>query len=138
MTRVETIKHVEGVRARWLGAHADPTINPAWANAERDIGLLLQDYDALAAELAQTEAQLSDAIRLHLLDADRIRALAAELARCRAANAYDGAAHKRVADLEAALREIGRQYTRGDPELASASVIRIIDSALETGVAKSD
>lgn len=31
-------------------------------------------------------------------------ALAAELARCRSANVYDGAAHKRVAELEAALR----------------------------------
>jgi hypothetical protein len=55
MTRVEIIKHVDGVRARWLGAHADPTINPAWANAERDIGLLLQDYAALAADLTKLE-----------------------------------------------------------------------------------
>lgn len=34
--------------------------------------------------------------------------LAAELARCRAANVYDGNAHRRVSELEAALRRIMR------------------------------
>jgi len=34
--------------------------------------------------------------------------------------------------LEAALREIGRHCTQGDPALALASIVRIVDSALET------
>lgn len=106
MSRVETIKHVDGVRARWLSAHADPTVNPAWANAERDIGLLLQDYDELAAELA----------------------------RCRAANVYDGAAHKRVADLEAALREIAKAegaFSRDPLEHAGNCIQSMRDLARE-------
>jgi hypothetical protein len=83
MSRVETIKHVEGVRARWMSAHADPTINPAWANAERDIGLLLQDYDALAAELAAAEKLYADLLTKSVggIAADRIKALEAALLR---------------------------------------------------------
>ena len=36
----------------------------------------------------------------------RIRELEAQLERCRAANVYDGNAHKRVTDLETALAEL--------------------------------
>jgi hypothetical protein len=38
-----------------------------------------------------------------------------------------------IAQLEAALRNISKQYTHGDPELASASVIRIIDEVFTQG-----
>jgi hypothetical protein len=38
--------------------------------------------------------------------ADRIASLEAELARSRQANVYDGNAHRRVAQLEAALRKV--------------------------------
>jgi|ERR1700690_1575671 len=38
--------------------------------------------------------------------ADRIRELEAQLERCRTANVYDGNVHKRVSELEAALRKI--------------------------------
>lgn len=69
-------------------------------------------------------------------------ALEADLARCRAANVYDGAAHKRVADLEAALREIVAAKTncahKGRPEyhagitLGLAECAKIALTALET------
>jgi hypothetical protein len=44
--------------------------------------------------------------------------LAAELARCRAANVYDANAHRRVSELEAALRKYGRHIER--PNLCRA------------------
>jgi hypothetical protein len=36
---------VKGIRARHKSATPKPGINPAWANAEVDIGLLLKEYD---------------------------------------------------------------------------------------------
>lgn len=67
------------------------------------------------AQNAQTSIRLAEL--LHLADAEVKKwqdacievqaerdALEADLARCRAANVYDAEAHKRVADLEAALR----------------------------------
>lgn len=60
----------------------------------------------------------------------RILALAADLARCRAANVYDGNAHRKVAEFEAALQRIaaysaGLTPIPGDP-------IEIARTALET------
>jgi glycyl-tRNA synthetase beta subunit len=63
---------------------------------------------ALEAELAECnharaveEQPTFDLIRAN----NRVQALEADLARSQAANAYDAAAHKRVAELEAALRD---------------------------------
>lgn len=61
---------------------------------------------------------------------DRIRALEGELARCRAANVYDGNAHRKVAEFEVALQRIaayspGLTPIPGDP-------IEIARTALET------
>jgi hypothetical protein len=44
----EQAAEVEGVRRRHLSAKPDPCVNPAWANAEVDISILLACYDALA------------------------------------------------------------------------------------------
>jgi hypothetical protein len=59
-----------------------------------------QDYDALAAELAKEAkwrklTQAGAPFRELRIQADRIRALEGDLARCRAANVYDAEAHKR-------------------------------------------
>jgi hypothetical protein len=39
------MSEVEGIRARHKSARPKPGIDPAWANAEHDIGLLLKEYD---------------------------------------------------------------------------------------------
>ena len=41
---------VESIRARHKNARPNPIVNPAWANAERDIGALLDAYDKLLGE----------------------------------------------------------------------------------------
>lgn len=46
--------------------------------------------------------------------------------------------NSRIAQLESTLREIGRQYTHGDPELASATVIRLVNEALEPQTATAE
>jgi hypothetical protein len=52
--------------------------------------------------------------KYHADKEERIRALEAELARSRAANVYDAAAHARVSEIEAALREVLTAYESDD------------------------
>lgn len=42
---------IEQIRAAHLSARPDPTVNPAWANAEHDIGVLLSEIDRLREAL---------------------------------------------------------------------------------------
>lgn len=55
----EELAAVEGVRARHLACTPDPTVNPAWANAEVDIAILLTCYDALAERTLLARAALA-------------------------------------------------------------------------------
>jgi hypothetical protein len=53
------MNEIESIRARHQGAKPDPTANPAWANAEVDIGRLLAAYDAQTIELATYKETLA-------------------------------------------------------------------------------
>ena len=87
---------VEGIRRRHAGARPNPTENPAWANSELDLGLLLGHYDALAAQLAE--------LRKHLgtLTPGGSHTCITCAAHCVAI----GDMEARIAALEAALRDL--------------------------------
>ena len=55
----EELAAVEGVRARYLACTPDPTANPAWANAEVDIAILLECYNALAERCLEARSALA-------------------------------------------------------------------------------
>lgn len=69
------------------------------------------------------------------IDSPSYDALAAELARCRSANVYDGAAHKRVAELEAALR---KARDRMQPLMCRDWTMEEIDALLATSETEGD
>lgn len=49
--------NVDQIRAAHLAARPDPAANPAWANAEHDIGVLLAEIERLNAENAYASSQ---------------------------------------------------------------------------------
>jgi hypothetical protein len=63
------------------------------------------DYDALSTALYEWKGTATGLQANWDAAEDRIRELEAQLERCRSANVYDGNAHRRVSELEAALRE---------------------------------
>jgi hypothetical protein len=68
---------------------------------------------------------------------DRIALLEADLARCRAANVYDGEAHRKVAQLEAALRdgaEFLHAFTPAGTPAVDAFIAKWRDFTSETPV----
>lgn len=54
-----------------------------------------------------TSRTLMEGYEIQTRQRDRIRELEAQLERCRAANVYDANAHRRVSELESALRKYG-------------------------------
>lgn len=77
---------VESIRARHKNAQPSPSINPAWANAEKDLSMLLREYDVLAQALelatsihvtfkAVTDALLQENEEIATLQAARIKEL---------------------------------------------------------------
>ena len=63
MSEVKFDHIVLGVRARHDSARPHPVENPAWANAEHDIGIMLDAYDTLSATCARLERELGDVKR---------------------------------------------------------------------------
>ena len=139
----------------WIEAYASD--DKMWVRQEdyaEHISQANMKYDALADDLAAEQEHCREAVaalagsrrcgELLTIAQDRIRTLEAELARSRAANVYDGNAHKRVADLEdrirsleAALRDIEnrcRWHGNHTPERIREIANKAIGSELETPV----